>query len=414
MTTTPPGAMVIIDNAPVGQTPTTLTQISPGDHLLIMRKSGYHEARTTITIRPGERITVDIKLEPLEGMLLIHSNPDSATVEINDANYGKTPLLITDFSLGKKRMRLSAQGYLPKTIDISVPDQIPQKIEVVLVPDSARVTIISIPAKAKVTIDGNIRGKTPCKIPAMASGRHKINITLKGYQPYDDTFSIRVGDSRKISVSLVPLPARLSVISVPEKARIYLNDQFKTFTPSLMTNIAPSKYIIRAELQGYETQTRTNTITSGDEIVVEFQFVKNSGTILLTTEPPDVSIYLDGENQGKTKIRGQELISAQFQLNLISKGQHKLQFTKQGYYDLTQIVAVAPNRIITIHKTLKRRPVPFVPNIVIRSGTDAEHTFKGIIQEKYENGDIKLEIEPGIFKLFRHADIISMTPIKQE
>lgn len=414
VTTVPTGAMVVFDDALCDQTPTTLKQVLPGDHLLVVRKSGYHEARKTVMIQPGERVAVEIKLEPIVGTALIHSIPKGADVEIDNANYGKTPLLITDFALGKHRLKLSAHGYLPKIVEVTVLDQTPLRIDVRLVSDSAQLVIGSTPQGAQVTIDGSAGGKTPCTIPAIASGIHKIDITLKGYSPYSDEFTVQAGDLRKIDVTLVSLPGSLSVVSIPDGARIYLNNRFRAESPFSRRNIPAGKYVVRAELRGHETQTITNVVISGEESVVEFQMVRNSGTILLTTEPPGVSVYLDGDNQGKTKTRGQELISNQIQIDLVARGKRNLQLTKQGYYNLTKTVEVEPNQTIILHERLKRRPVPFVPNVIIRTGTGEEHTFRGIIREKYENGDTKLEIARGIFKLFRRSEIVSVTPIPSE
>ena len=413
VTTLPPEALVIFDNTPIGDSPTTIPDTAPGTHILIARKPGYREARKTITTVLGERIAVEIKMEPIHGLLLIHSRPDGADVEINNVTYGKTPLLITDCPLGQHKMKISAPGYLPKVIKLSVSDQTPQKIDVPLTTDSARVLVESIPQGAQVTIDSASYGNTPCTIPALPTGKHRLTINLKGYSSYSETFTIRAGDSRKISPRLISLPGSLTLTSIPEKARIYINDTFYGLAPFSSNKIMPGTYIVRAELDGYESRVSTNIISYGQETVVEFKMVKNSGIIVLTTQPPEVNIYLDGKLQGATKRQEDKLISQELRMDFVPRGKRVLQLTKNGYYTLTKTVTVEPDQTVVVYERLTRRPVPFAPNTIIRTGPGPEHTFYGIIREKYKNGDIKFEIEPGIFKLFRSSEIISVEHIPQ-
>ena len=50
-------------------------------------------------------------------------------------------------------------------------------------------------------------------------------------------------------------------------------------------------------------------------------------------------------------------------------------------------------------------------DVIVRNGDKPENTFRGVIREKYANGDLKMEIEPGIFKTFGKDEIISMEAI---
>lgn len=412
--TDPAGAAIICDDRPVpNPSPTTVLGLTAGEHLIVARKAGYAETRMTATVQSGERLTVDLKLEPLRGLVLIYSNPQGADVEIDDAHYGKTPLLVPDFPLGQHRIKLSASDHMPKIVEVTVADRTPQQVNVNLQSDSARLIFESKPAGAQVTINGTVIGNTPCNAPRLSAGKHRVEITAKGYAAYQDELTTQSGEERTVSVTLKALPGKLTVISVPPKARLYLNDQYKSETP-FTTNAIPARtYVLRVELPGYATQVRTNEVTAGEEAVVEFQLVKNSGTLMLSTEPAEVTVFLDGENRGITPPHGQEPISEQLAIDRVPRGPRKLQMTKPGYYDLTVNVEVAPNQTVILHEKLVARPVTFIPTTIIRTGAGAEHTFQGIVREKYDNGDIKFEIEPGIFRTFKASEIRSLEPIPQ-
>ncbi len=414
VSTTPPGAGVFLNGVHQGQTPLTLLRLPAGEHLLVLKKSGFREARTTITARPGERMAVDINLELITGIVLIHSTPSDANVEINDSNYGKTPLLLPKMPLGDYRLRISAAGHLPKTMELKVADRIPRSVNAALISDSARVIVKSTPPGAEVTVGGVARGTTPYTMETAPSGKHQFSLALTGYLPYSDEFTVKAGDRRNIDVKLTPVPGRMEVTSQPPGARVYLSDQAKGETPLSITNLVAGKYMVRAELRGFESMTKTNVVAFGGKTVVEFELVKNSGTLLISTEPPGVKLHVDGEDHGSTTASGDEPVSTQLQIDFVPQGQRQLQLTKPGYFDLVKTVEVAPDRMVVLHEKLKARPVPFVPNMIIRIGPGPEHSFSGVFREQYGDGVIRLELEPGIFRDFSPQEILSREHIKQE
>ncbi len=407
----PAGAAISCDGRPAAQpAPTTLLNLATGDHLIVARLAGYRESRATINIQPGARASLELQLEPLGGLVLIKSQPAGAEVEINGVHRGQTPLFIPDFPLGQRQIKLSAPDHLPKTLELTLTDRTPQEIAVSLLSDSAQLTFSSQPPGAQVMVNGTIIGKTPCGMSRLAAGKHRVEISLPGHTPYQDELVAQPGEERLLSVNLQPLPGKLSVITTPPQARLYLNNQYKAITPLLTNTLAPGRYLLRAELPGYAVMERTLVLTAGQEAVVEFQMNKNSGTLLISSEPPGVSVYLDGASRGLTKPRGQELISEQLTIDYVPQGSHSFQLTKPGYYDLAGTLELAPNQTLILHKKLMARPVPFIPNVSVRTGIGPEHIFRGIIREKYD-GDIKLEIEPGIFKNFKASEILSLEPI---
>lgn len=411
VTTDPDGATLFYDSVSCGATPATIGPIAAGEHLLTIRKAGYREMRKTLNVRSGERLAVELSLEPLKGLVLIHSTPPGADVEVEGASIGKTPLLSSDFPSGEKRIQVSKPGYLPKSVNVNVEDRTPLKVDLNLTSDSAELVVDSSPSGAAVTLDNSGIGKTPLILSGVKTGQHKLEISLQGHTPVQHEITLQAGEKKKISSTLKSLPGKLNILSRPSKARIYMNDQLKGETPFNATNIPSGKYVIRAELLGYDPQVLTNEVIFGGEATMEFQLVKCSGTLLITTMPPGVNIYIDGEFRGTTKERGNELISEQLPIDFIPRGRHQLQFTKKGYYDVQRAIEIMPKQTLIVHEKIGLRPVPFVPNVIIRTGDKPEDSFRGIIREKFPNGDLKVEINPGIFKTFTKDEIVALEPI---
>ncbi|MDO9540971.1 MAG: PEGA domain-containing protein [Kiritimatiellia bacterium] len=413
VTTDPAGAILFCDSVSCGNTPATIASIAAGEHLLVVRKPGYREARATVAVatRAGERLAVELKLEELQGLVLVQSAPAGADLKLDGAHIGKTPLFSHDFPLGERQIQISMPGYLPKSVNLKVEDRTPIKINVSLVSDSAELLVESSPTGAVVTMDNSVVGTTPLTLAKAKTGEHTLELTLRGHSSAQHEITLQAGEKQKISANLKPLPGKLTVLSKPAGARIYLGNQFKAETPFGATNIPSGQYMIRAELRGYDPQTRTNEVIFGEETTVEFNLDKSSGTLLISTLPPEINVYLDGEFRGTTKMRGNEQISDQLQIDFIPKGRHQLQFTKKGYYDVQRVLDIMPKQTVILHEKLVIRPVPFVPEVIIRTGDQPEQTFRGIIRERYANGDIKVEIEVGIFKTFDKTEIISLEAI---
>ncbi|MBI2834128.1 MAG: PEGA domain-containing protein, partial [Acidobacteria bacterium] len=65
VTTDPSGATVLVDGNVRGQSPLKLTDLSPGDYRVTLRKVGYLENSRVVTIREGQAETLDVKLTPM-------------------------------------------------------------------------------------------------------------------------------------------------------------------------------------------------------------------------------------------------------------------------------------------------------------------------------------------------------------
>jgi hypothetical protein len=127
VTTTPPGAAVTVDGAPLGLTPLSTDRVPPGNHELIVRLDGYKPQKELVgDLQGGERRAIDRTLEkaPLRpvttttttplpsgpgpgaecfGALTLDTTPWSK-VTIDGDPYGTTPLHIRRIKGGAHRV----------------------------------------------------------------------------------------------------------------------------------------------------------------------------------------------------------------------------------------------------------------------------------------------------------------------
>ena len=407
--TDPPEAAVSCDGIGRGTAPVTLSDLSPGDHLLIATKHGHHEARRTVSLTPGQKMVAELQLEPILGLMLVHSHPVGAEVQINGADRGRTPLLVTDLPIGRHRVRLSAVGYQPKQIDLHIQDRTPIKIAARLTSDSAALDIRSEPPGADVLLGGVAEGKTPCRVERVAPGECILDLRLEGYSPYRQALRLRAGQTETVNAVLQPIPASLRAVTIPPWARVYLDDEFQGESPVDLNGLQPGQHRLRAELRGHEPSTRTVTLVRAQTAVEELRLTRNCGIFELTTEPVGVKVFIDGDQVGFTRGKASETdrVSEPFQVDLLPIGRHKVQLTLKGHYDEAFMIEVKRDETVTVHKRMRRR---FIPDCEVRTEREVH---QGVLVEVAPNGDVKLEVRPGIIRTIPGDQVISRKPIRR-
>lgn len=410
ITTDPPEAVVLCDGVTQDPPPLTIRGLAPGEHLIVATKTGYQEERRTITLEPGESLAVDLKLQPICGLVLVHSSPPGAEVEVNGASRGKTPLLLTDLPLGSYRLKISAPGYLTKEIELKLESRVPTKVEASLRSDTATLVVTSEPPGARLLLNGADRGNTPCTVDRIREGDCRVELLLEGYEPYIRELRLAAGQTESLNIVLKPLPAELTVVSVPARARIYVDNQFSGDAPVVLKNLEPGSYRIRAELMGHEPVARTVTLGRAQRLVEEFRLERNTGNLEIVTEPAGVRVFLDGQEAGMTAGRPDQSdqISDPLRIEMLSAGTHQLKLVRKGYYEVARPVEIEKDKTTTVHEKLKRR---FVPDYEVRTATEV---VRGVLLQIEPNGNVKIELRPGIIRTIPAPEIRSKGPIQEQ
>ncbi len=409
ITTDPDMADVMLDGALQGQTPLTLPDAKPGVHLLRVSKPDYRDILRTIALSPGQRIALNLAMEPLTGLVLVHSAPRGADVEIEGAHRGTTPLLLTDLPVGRYRVHVALTGYLPRDLDLVVEDRTPVYVSTDLTSDSATLVLDSTPQGAAVILNGIAKGNTPCTVERVPAGAGELEVSLPGYHPFKRSIRLAAGQSETMTAALEEVPATLNVVSAPPGARIYLDDEFKGVAPLTLAALSPGTYRIRAEQKGYDTITRPVSLSRAQQRTEEIRMVGNAGSLEVITYPPGVKVLVDGKERGVTLEQGgedQSPVSAPLRIDMVEVGERKVQLVREGYFEETLTVTVQRQQTTPLQETLKRR---FIPDTEIKT---RHGVFKGVFLDEDVRGKVRLEIRPGVIRVIEARDIVSRKPIE--
>lgn len=120
ISTTPSGTSVKIDGKYAGVSPLTVNKLAPGSHEISISINGYRDVSDSFYITAGTSTTYPKTLVKESGNIDIDSTPSGASVYLESAYKGVTPLYIESVSPGTYNIKLVMAGYkdLQRTVTI--------------------------------------------------------------------------------------------------------------------------------------------------------------------------------------------------------------------------------------------------------------------------------------------------------
>ncbi|MDD1657450.1 MAG: PEGA domain-containing protein [Methanomicrobiales archaeon] len=149
----PAGAMVYLGGIPVGTAPLEIPNLTPGDYMLLFRKTGYGDREVTVTVTAGNCTSVTARYPSLETPIPTPT---------------PTPLVTV----------------IPTT---------PTLPFVTVTPEPGSLSLRSFPSGASVTVNGVAMGTTPVVIRNLTPGTYHVRYSLVGWDDYDSVLSVSSG-----------------------------------------------------------------------------------------------------------------------------------------------------------------------------------------------------------------------------
>lgn len=283
VTSSPSGALVTIDGDRGQMTPWTYTNIPPGDHLVSVFLSGYQTFTNTVAVPPGGLATIHANLLTLSnvGVLQVISTPGGADVYVDQVYAGITATTIGNLQDGDHNVRLRLTGYEDWTGDVQIQGGKTTTITPTLLAISQASTgdirVSSTPPGGSVYLDGVFQGTTPpsehLELTQIPPGLHLISIQFPNYQDYQDT--VQVNASQTIVLSPVLTPATqpsgngsMQINSQPSGADVYLDNQYRGFTPLTLPQVPAGNHTVMIRLTGYNGYDQTITVVPMQDILI--------------------------------------------------------------------------------------------------------------------------------------------------
>ncbi len=114
VTSTPVGAQVYVNGLSSGSVTPAKLSLVPGTYALSVRKAGYYDWDSTITVVADQASNIAITFEAKPTAITVTSSPSNVSIWMNGAETGfRTPYTFADIAPGQYVIRLTLPGHFP-------------------------------------------------------------------------------------------------------------------------------------------------------------------------------------------------------------------------------------------------------------------------------------------------------------
>jgi len=259
------------------------------------------------------------------------------------------------------------------------------------------VLIASMPTGATVTIDDEERGQTPLIIQQMAPGRHRLSLTLEGY----DELARHIHVPEMLpegAYELHPAAQTLFVTSTPSGASVYHGgSQILGTTPLLVKTLPPGEHEFGLMMPGYKPQKVAATISQirGEKLDVTLE--TRLGSLDVITSPAGCKVIVDGHVKGQTAPGGEKDLSKPLLIEGLLEGEHVVRIEHPSGQEKTGKMVV---------KSGEQTPCRIRFWIVDTKVVFMDGTIKwGMLRERTDQGDIALAETPKKLSRYLNPEI---------
>lgn len=232
VSTTPPGASIVLDGNTLATTPATL-ELMEGDHRLQLKLAGYKTFETALdVIAQQDQTLATVSLIKSDGKLNVVSSPEGVNVTISGTYYGQTPISI-GLAPGKNyQLEASRAGYKSAIRRFDVEPDEDQRISLRLEPIVGQIRLEVSPANATLLIDDTALGN-PNRILELPARAHRLRIELAGYAAFETEVIPQPGLPQQLTIALqTEEEARVSAI--PQQVTTSLGDTLRFMLPGTL------------------------------------------------------------------------------------------------------------------------------------------------------------------------------------
>jgi formylglycine-generating enzyme required for sulfatase activity len=247
------GAKIFIDGIPIGQTPDTDLEISPGRRSVLIRAEKFQDLKTELEVEGcGVRQTLDLALVPGWSDITIDSVPRGARIMVNGKSAGMTPLTI-ELPEGEHDLGLIVERFKPWRNVIAVKANQPRILDTVhLQPADGILTVRTNPAGANVMVGKSFAGRTPTKFNLAAQTQHLIHIYKAGYEKAKRKIELDSEESQTLTVVLKPKLGVINFAVNPPDAEILVDGKSMGTVPRQMRLLAVEHQMV-IKKKGYKS-----------------------------------------------------------------------------------------------------------------------------------------------------------------
>lgn len=205
---------------------------------------------------------------------------------------------------------------------------------VILHYSSCSLDIRSFPEGGTVLLDGRQVGTTPLILSRITAGTHNVQVSLAGWQTWNNTAVATRGNTTQIIANLVHAAYALSITSTPSGATVLLDGVNRGLTPLTVASLKPRSYTLTVSLKGYASITRTVDLSDSSQSSQDFTLNQAFGKLDISSTPAGAQVTIDNKAYGTTPLK----------LDSFPVGDYTITLHLDGNKDITDTFSVVEGK----------------------------------------------------------------------
>ena len=264
----------------------------------------------------------------IDATLKVTSNPDGASVLINDHELGTTPYS-TKTSPTTVIIKIAKPNFKPRWERIDLKAGEDKTFNYDLVPSTSSVLLVSRPDGAKVIINEQVKGTTPLILQEQPLGSYTAKLEKPGFSAREVSWTIKDERPQEVIVSLNSNVGRLTLSSEPSHAQVFINGAPRGYTP-FKCELEEGKYQLKLEKEGFAAIEDYVNVLRDQNVEKSITMSNLPGSIEVTTEPAGADISINNEPHGVSPLN----------LNSLAAGKYVVKAAKSTFDTVSKDVVI--------------------------------------------------------------------------
>jgi hypothetical protein len=286
---------------------------------------------------------------PASAPVTITSDPAGATVSLDGAERGVTPLT-TDVAAGAHMLQVGS-GDTGRTQPLDVRGGVAATVHIVLpaapaepaLPTTGGLQVTTEPPGAAVVIDGQSRGVAPLIADGLAPGPHEVVVSRAGVM-VRRSVGVDAGTTTSLIISMSGggIASGWLTIASPAPAQIFERGTLlgSTDTPRILLPVGAHELDVVNEALGYR-ERRSVQIVNGRTATIQLAAV--NGVVSVNAQPW-AEVFIDGRRVGETPMGNLS----------VPIGNHQLVLRHPQLGERRQTIAVGVNAPLRVGVDLRK------------------------------------------------------------
>lgn len=197
----PAGAEIRADGVRMGTTP-SVAELLQGRHTVEISLAGWKSTSRTVEVVAGvDQSVPPVELERADGTVQVATEPAGATVAVNGAFRGQTPISLPLVGDREYQIAVSKAGYEPANRSVRVEPEKSQHLTIRLEPEMGTVFVTTTPPGVRLRVNGRDTGAGSQRLQLQTLPQ-TIEGTLPGYETQSLSVTPQKSSARRIEISL--------------------------------------------------------------------------------------------------------------------------------------------------------------------------------------------------------------------